>query len=129
MQWYVAQLVVECRVGRQRARLWDQQLVVFRAPSAEQAYALAIAHGKGHDHEYANSNGEVVRWRFKGLSDLVEVSARRIKTGTEIYSRLSRKVQPRLVRKRDLTAFWAERNMHRTAAELLNDTVRPYAPR
>ena len=62
---------------------------VFRAASAEEAYALALAHGKGHNHEYANSKNEVVRWRFEGLSDLVETSASRIRTGTEIYSRLS----------------------------------------
>jgi hypothetical protein len=129
MQWYVAELVVECRVGRQRASLWDQQIVVFRARDAEQAHALALAYGKRHDHEYANSKNEVVRWRFKGLSDLIEVSAKRIKTGTEIYSRLLRKTRPRLTRKRDLTVFWAERNTRRTAAELLNETVRPYAPR
>ena len=118
MTWYVAELIVECRVGRARAALWEQQLVVLRERSATAAYATAMKLGRRQNQAYRNSAGETVRWRFKGLGDL-----------TEVHSRLSREGLPSISPKAKLTVFWAERNKHRTAGELLSDDPRRFAPR
>lgn len=48
--------------------------------------------------------------------------------GTEIHSRLQRgNPESEVRRKRDLTVFWAARNKHKTAGELLNRIRRPFA--
>jgi Domain of unknown function (DUF4288) len=129
MNWYVAELIVECRVGRARPALWDQQLVVLRARNARAAYATAMTLGRKQNHTYPNVTGDTVRWRFKGLGDLQEILARTLRSGTEVHSRLSRKKQPRTCPKARLTVFWVERNQHRTAGQLLSDGLRPFAPR
>jgi hypothetical protein len=129
MNWYIAELIVECRVGRARPTLWDERLVVFRARSAAAAYAAAMKLGRMQNHAYPNATGKIVRWRFKGLSDLQELLAKTLRSGTEVHGRLSRKRAPRVSPKSRLTVFWAERNEHRTAGELLSDDLQPFAPR
>jgi len=129
MNWYIAELIVECRVGRARPTLWDQQLMVLRARSATAAYVAAMKLGRKQNHAYPNVTGDTVRWRFKGLGDLQELLATNVRSGTEVYSRLYRKRSPRTCPKAKLTVFWAARNKHRTAAELLSDDLRSCAPR
>ena len=132
MQWYVAELIIQCRVGRLRKRrtLYDRQVKVLRAPTDEAAYARALELGKAENHSYKNSAGETVAWHFVGLSNLETLHQKRISDGTEIHSRLECGDPKTAVRpKRALTVFWAERNKHRTARELLNSVTRPFAPR
>jgi hypothetical protein len=65
-----------------------------------------------------------------GLGNLEILREKEISDGTEIYSRLERGgPKPEVRRKRDLTVFWAERNKHKTAGELLNAITTPFAPR
>jgi hypothetical protein len=129
MNWYIAELIMECRVGRGRPTLWDQQLVILRARSATTAYASAMKLGRRQDHAYRNVSGDTVRWSFRGLGNLQELSVRTLRSGTEVHSRLFRKRPPRVCPKAKLTVFWAERNEHRTAGELLGEELRPFAPR
>ena len=132
MQWYVAELIVQCRVGRLRKRrsLYDRQIKVLRAPTDEAAHTRALELGKAESHSYKNSAGETVFWQFVGLANLEALQEKRISDGTEIHSRLERGDPKTAVRpKRALTVFWAERNKHRTARELLNSATRPFAPR
>lgn len=109
MKWYVAKLIVECRVGRAPAELWDEQLVLLRARNADGAYLAALKLGKAQETTYENSAGHKVRWKFKGLGDLQELLAKTIRSGTEVDSRLSRSGRPRISPKRKLTVFWTER--------------------
>ena len=132
MHWYVAELIIQCRVGRLRKRrtLYDRQVKVLRAPTNEAAYARALELGKAENHSSKNSAGETVVWHFLGLANLEALHEKRISDGTEIHSRLECGDPKTAVRpKRALTVFWAERNKHRTALELLNSTTRPFAPR
>jgi hypothetical protein len=129
MNWYIAELIMECRVGRGRPTLWDQQVVILRARSATTAYASAMKLGRRQDHAYRNVSGDTVRWSFRGLGNLQELSVRTLRSGTEVHSRLFRKRPPRVCPKAKLTVFWAERNEHRTAGELLGEELRPFAPR
>jgi hypothetical protein len=132
MQWYVAEVIVRCRVGKhsRRKTLYDRQIKVLRATTDEAAYERALELGKAENHSYKNSAGESVFWEFVGLGNLEALHEKRISDGTEIHSRLEKgRPESGVRRKRDLTVFWAERNKHKTAGELLNSVTRPFAPR
>jgi hypothetical protein len=132
MPWYVAELIVFCRVGKSRKgrTLYDRQVKVLQASTREAAYRRALELGKKENHSYRNPAGERVFWRFVGLGNLEELLDKKISDGTEIYSRLQRgNPKSEIRRKRDLTVFWVERNKHKTAGELLNSVSRPFAPR
>ncbi|MFN7139324.1 MAG: DUF4288 domain-containing protein [Limisphaerales bacterium] len=131
MNWYVAEVIVRCRVGKapKRKALYDRQIKVLRASTHEAAYERALELGKAENHSYKNSAGEKVSWEFVGLGDLEALLDKKISDGTEIHSRLQRGNPKSIVRrKRDMTIFWAERNKHRTARELLNSATKPFAP-
>lgn len=86
--------------------------------------------GNAENLSYENSAGEKVSWEFLGLGNLEVLHKKSIADGTEIHSRLERgSPKSEVRRKRDLTVFWAERNRHRTAGELLNSVTAPFAPR
>jgi hypothetical protein len=132
MKWYVAEIIVRCRVGRlsKRKTLYDRQIKVLRASTDEMAYLRAMKLGKAETHFYKNSAGEKVHWEFLGLGNLEPLLEEKISDGTEIYSRLQRgNPKIKICRKRDLTVFWAERNKHKTVGELLNRVNKPFAPR
>ena len=132
MKWYVAEVIVRCRVGKasRRRTLYDRQIKVLRAATDELAYERGLELGRAENHSYKNSAGERVSWEFLGLGNLEELLEKTISDGTEIHSRLERgNPKSQVRRKRDLTVFWAERNKHRTAGELLNSLTKPFAPR
>ena len=132
MQWYVAEVIVRCRVGKapKGEALYDRQIKVLRASTAEAAYERALKLGTAENHSYTNAVGERVCWEFVGLGNLEALHENKISDGTEIHSRLERGDPGSAVRrKRDLTVFWAERNQHKTARQLLNSVTRPFAPR
>lgn len=123
---------MRCRVGKmsKRRTLYDRQIKVLRAPTDEAAYERALELGQGENHSYKNAAGERVSWEFVGLGNLESLCGKKISDGTEIHSRLERgNPKAEIRRKRDLTVFWAERNKHKTAEELLNSVTRPFAPR
>jgi len=132
MQWYVAEVIVQCRVGKtpKGKTLYDRQVKVLRAPTNEAAYERALDLGRAENHSYKNSAGETVFWRFVGLANLETLHEGRISDGTEIYSRLQCGSPKAEIRpKRALTVFWAERNKHKRARDLLNSVTRPFALR
>lgn len=61
MKWFVAALVMECRVGRAAPELWDEQIVVLRARTADEAYRKAVEAGRAANADYRNAAGERVR--------------------------------------------------------------------
>jgi Domain of unknown function (DUF4288) len=129
MKWYVAELIVECRVGRERANLWDRQIVVLRAETSEEAYDVAVKLGKKQNSVYLNAEGKKVHWRFKGLGNLDQLTSKAIRSGTEIHSELNKRKLPRVCPKHKLTVFWFERNLHKKAGDLLSDNLREVFPR
>ena len=132
MRWHVAEIIVQCKVGKasKRKTLYDRQIKVLRASNEDMAYKRALELGKAENHSYKNSAGEKVSWEFLGLGNLEILQEKRISHGTEIYSRLERgNPKSEIRKKQDLTVFWAERNKHKTAGELLNSATRPFAPR
>ena len=132
MKWYVAEVIIRCRVGKasKRRTLYDRQIKVLRAATDEVAYDRALELGRAENQSYKNSAGEKVSWEFLGLGNLELLHEKTISDGTEIHSRLERgNPKSEVRRKRDLTVFWAERDKHKTAGELLNSVTRPFAPR
>lgn len=130
MKWYVAELIVACRVEEASPELWDKQIVLLRAKTPDLAYAAALKTGKSRNHAYRNAEGDRVGWTFKGLANLEELFAKTIRSGTEIHSQLIRsKEPPRLCPKSRLTVFWAERNKNKKARELLGKKVSLLTPR
>jgi hypothetical protein len=132
MPWYVARVVLECEVvGASAEPLSDEQWRLIEASNAEAAYDTALAIGKSEEQEYENFQGSTVRWTFKGLSDLEEILAERIDSGTEICSSLYRGTRAsELVRSKvQLTTSWIERNKTKRAGELLAESSKIYAPR
>lgn len=132
MKWYVAETIVRCRVGKARGRkvVYDRQIKVLRAANHEAAYKRALRLGRDENHHYKNSSGEIVYWEFIGLADLDTLTEGKIGDGMEIHSRLQRgDPKAEVCGKRDLTVFWLERNKHKTAAELLNDSAKQFGPR
>jgi hypothetical protein len=132
MPWYVARVVLECEVlGANAEPLCDEQWRLIEAPNPESAHETALVIGKSEEHEYENSQGNTVRWVFRGLSDLEEILAEKIESGTEICSSLYHGTRSsELVRaKSQLTTSWIERNKAKTAGELLAESNKIYAPR
>ena len=70
--WYVAKLVLQCRVGDGDMGPWtcDEQVRVIKATDDDHAYEKAIGLGKEEEHTYSNVDGETVSWTFIGLSNL-----------------------------------------------------------
>src|ERR1043166_2619994 len=105
MQWYVAEFIVRCRVGKgsKGNTLYDRQIKLLRAPTDEAAYERALELGKTENHSYNNSAGERVLWEFLGLGNLEVLHQKRISHGTEVHSRLERgNAKSEVRRKRDL---------------------------
>ena len=110
--------------------LYDRQIKVLRASTDEAAYERALELGGAESHSYKNSSGQTVFWRFVGLGNLEELHEEAITDGTEVHSRLQRgDPKSEIRKKRDLTLFWAQRNKHKAAGELLGSVAKPFAPR
>ena len=129
MKWFAAVVVMECRVAKTNPELWDEQVRLIRATNAEAAFAEARRIGKTDEVSYKNADGETVRWKFVGLGALEQLLDRSIRSGSEIFSTLSRNGRPLVLRKNQLTAFWSQRNLHKTADELLSPELKDFAPR
>jgi hypothetical protein len=122
-QWYVAVLIVQCRVEghNEGLKLVDEQIKVLTAPDIETAYAKAVKLGQSEECSYDNVYGEQVYWEFVGLADLRYLESDRPEDGAEILSHLSRKKDPtRLVKSKDqLTIFeWKSEREARDANSL-----------
>ena len=130
MPWFTAWLVMECEVVGADP-LCDEQLRLIEASDAEAAYVKAVEIGAEEEHSYENPDGDIVRWVFKGLSNLEEVMADSIESGTEIWSTIHDGTRAEeLVRpKEKFTTSWSAENQNTTAGELLDPKRRRYAPR
>jgi hypothetical protein len=131
MKWYVAEIIVRCRVGKARRRklLYDRQIKLLQAANHEAAYKRALRLGEIENHRYKNSAGETVYWEFIGLADLDTLLTGKIEDGTTVHSRLRRgDPKSEVHAKQNLTVFWSEHNKHKTAAELLNNETKSVAP-
>jgi hypothetical protein len=113
MNWYVATLIVQCRVADQAPSTCDEPIRLVLAADADAAYDKAIWLGKGEEVSYLNMYGEEVRWEFVGLENL-EMLEDDLHDRVEIRSRLFACGDPtsRVTAKADLSVFAARSNPH-----------------
>jgi hypothetical protein len=132
MKWYSVKIIVECNVvGSSGPSLCEEQIHVILAKNAESAYRKAMRCGEAENHEYENSEGEIVCWVFKGLGDLVELCINDIVSGSEVWSTLHHEVSAKdlVIDKKDLTVFAMLPHNKTKAKDLLTDKVKPFAPK
>jgi hypothetical protein len=72
-RWRLADLIVEFAIGGERGKVVHYNLTLVRADSAEEAYAKAVGFGERHEDTYTNTNGLLVKTRFRGLRDLTPI--------------------------------------------------------
>ncbi|MED0670109.1 DUF4288 domain-containing protein [Aneurinibacillus aneurinilyticus] len=68
-------------------KLFEESIILIKAKTIEQAYNIAEEQAKQSEHEYLNSYGQLVRWKFVNILHAFELNDDEFKTGTEIYSR------------------------------------------
>lgn len=68
--WYIAEIVIEIRVGRESRNVIHRNLTLIRAHSPNEAYSCAKKIGEEHEREYENPQGRPVRFIFRGISRL-----------------------------------------------------------
>jgi hypothetical protein len=125
MNWYVARIALQCQVGENNPGPWtvDEQIRVIQADTHEQAYEKAVRLGNQQESHYLNSEGNMVRWIFLGVSDLDKILDDQITDGTEItylwhetYDLLE------FMREKDeTTLFRMERDKHKKASDILSE--------
>jgi hypothetical protein len=66
--WYSATFIVKCTIGQNQTGdfLFDEQIKIINAANREEAYEKALKLGQEENHEYKNSDGELVKWTFEG---------------------------------------------------------------
>ena len=94
--WYVATIMVRCRVGAQQTGPWtvQEQIHLIEATDEDVAYQKALEFGKREEHSYENTYGENVSWEFIGLEDLEWTTEEPIQDGAEIRTRFLERDNP-----------------------------------
>lgn len=89
--WYSAALLFQSVHNKCPTQndVWELQIVVIQAPSEDAAVKSASEIGKQREHEYISATGDMVRWVFRQIESLTELSGN-IEHGTEIYARFLR---------------------------------------
>lgn len=79
VDWYVAGVLLRIEVGKidpsngnRRCSAWENHILI-KAKNPKEAFKKAIAKGKSEECEYLNTDKEVVRFIFEGLTTLVPV--------------------------------------------------------
>lgn len=100
-EWYGVKLLFECSISGEPApetidknytsslKLYEENIVVVKAQSFEHAYKIAEKKAITAS-TYSNPYDEVVEWRLVRTLDAFKLFDRKIKSGTEVYSRLIR---------------------------------------
>ena len=66
----------------------DELVHIFRANDWEDAFARTLELGRGHEQDYTNGEGELVRWRLDRILTLDRIRARKL-DGAEVFSSMS----------------------------------------
>jgi len=98
-QFYIAELVQECRVrGIKNSLVWVN-IHLVKAGSAKEAYSKAIKIGKEHNRKYlAGNEGRPARWLFRGIRQLLPIYEK-ISDGAEIMFEVHEDLVPAEIKK------------------------------
>jgi hypothetical protein len=70
--------------------LWEENIVLLRAESHDEAQKQAEVLGKAGEHEYLSATGDLVRWTFQAVESMYEILDASPGHGTEVFSRFLR---------------------------------------
>ena len=77
MDRYAAKLLFQFRVtvagGDFKRRLCEERIIILRDTSAKRAYAQAQRKGRIAQHSYLNGDGNLVRFEFIGVMELMHL--------------------------------------------------------
>ena len=90
MSWFSARIIYVCILGNgQESRgLREESIRVLLADSEAAARQRAEVIGRQNEHEYRNSEGNLVSWRFVVVEEVQDLSEDEIVDGTEVFSRM-----------------------------------------
>ena len=83
--WYSARLRFAILTDRQGLERYLDSVILLRAVSRENAFALALEQGRQREQSYRNNDGLGVRWRLASVVSLDEIAGENL-NGTEILS-------------------------------------------
>ena len=94
-RWYSArllyeQLLLESPGGKELADaepLFEDKLIVFRVKEGEDVVAKLTALAEGANDEFEAAAGNWVKWVFREILEIQDISAHEIEDGTEVYFR------------------------------------------
>lgn len=69
-KWYVAELVMECRIEGEPRNVVHVNIVLVRADSPEEAFEKAEQLGREGEDSYLNHTNQKTVWIYRGLRDL-----------------------------------------------------------
>lgn len=69
-KWYVAELVMECRIEGEPRNVVHVNIVLVRADSPEEAFELAEQLGREDEDSYLNCTNQKTVWSYRGLRAL-----------------------------------------------------------
>ncbi|MBS1760838.1 MAG: DUF4288 domain-containing protein [Bacteroidetes bacterium] len=85
MNWYITKIIfrIVCGEGNHTAQ-FDEQLRLFKASSAEEAFLKAQILGSREEDTFYNQQQELVKWQFINVSEVVLLP--NINDGAMLYS-------------------------------------------
>jgi len=69
-RWYLADVILEHRIEKEKRNVVHINTLLIEASSPDDAYVKARELGKAAELKYKNTDGKVVRVRFRGLREL-----------------------------------------------------------
>lgn len=73
MTWYLADLVIEFCIANEPRNVVHINTCLVQADTPHRAYERALALGTGDETSYENTDGNIVRVRFRGIHALFEI--------------------------------------------------------
>ena len=90
-RWYSGRLLYESLHGEEdeppEEALFEEIVVVFRCEEEDDIVSKLTALAKTHEQEYVAAAGNTVRWVFREILEIQDISAYAIEDGTEVYFR------------------------------------------
>jgi hypothetical protein len=87
--WFAAKLLFESTVQHDDGRvLQEESIRLLQADDKSQAHSKATDIGNSEKHQYANSQGETVSWRFVSILEVQDLCEDNIFDGMEVFSTL-----------------------------------------
>lgn len=93
--WYSVCMLFESEVDDESSEepLCEESIRLINADDVDAARAMAESLGGELEHSYANPDGKMVRWVFRGIVELQDLCESEIVSGTEVFSRMFKKGQ------------------------------------